>query len=211
MSVVSAAKSRARDRPLTATALLSVVGYVLVIGTFAGALPIYPEVSRAGVHLLGDLIAVVNAAATVSLVLGWRWIRRNEVRKHKLAMSTAFALILVFLVLYLLKVGGGGRKDFVGPSLWYGAYLAMLAVHIVLSIVSVPVVLYALTLGLTHTPAELRGDTPHRRVGRIAAGAWITSLVLGVATYVMLNHVFAFEFVPAVLGLGTNPGLLGLG
>ncbi|MEF8757746.1 MAG: DUF420 domain-containing protein, partial [Halobacteriales archaeon] len=61
-------------------------------------------------------------------------------------------------------------------------------------IVAVPVVLYALILGLTHTPAELRNETPHRRIGRIAAGTWIVSLVLGVVTYVMLNHIYGYEF-----------------
>jgi putative membrane protein len=73
----------------------------------------------------------------------------------------------------------------------------MLAVHIVLSVVSVPVVLYALVLGLTHSPAELREETPHRRVGRIAASAWILSLSLGVVTYLLLNHVFDWRFVDA--------------
>jgi len=61
----------------------------------------------------------------------------------------------------------------------------------------VPVVLYALLLGLTHTPAELRESTAHKRVGRVAASAWILSLTLGVVTYVLLNHVYGYEFVPA--------------
>ena len=65
-----------------------------------------------------------------------------------------------------------------------------------LSVLSVPVVLYALTLGLTHTPAELREETPHRRVGRIAAGAWIVSLTLGIAAYLVLNYgPLEIEFV----------------
>jgi putative membrane protein len=116
-------------------------------------------------------------------------------------MASAFALILVFLALYLLKIGGGGTKEFVGPTGVYYAYLAMLAVHVVLSIVAVPVVLYALVLGLTHTPTELRESTPHRTVGRIAAGSWALSLSLGVVTYLLLNHVYGWEFVEAVVAL----------
>ena len=68
-------------------------------------------------------------------------------------------------------------------------YLAMLAIHIFLSVVSVPVVLYAAILGLTHTPSELR-ETNHARVGRIAAVAWSVSLALGIVTYLLLNHVY---------------------
>jgi putative membrane protein len=68
----------------------------------------------------------------------------------------------------------------------------MLAIHIILSVVSVPVVLYAIVLGLTHSPAELK-ETHHARVGRIAVSAWSLSLFLGIVTYVMLNHVYGWE------------------
>jgi putative membrane protein len=195
-----------RDHPRATVAVLSVVGYALVIGTFAGVVPreVFPDLTLAQVNLLSDAIAVVNTVATVLLVAGWRWIRRGEVRKHAAAMTSAFGLILVFLVMYLTKIGGGGTKEIVIASsgipgvpagIVYGAYLAMLAVHVLLSIVSVPVVLYALVLGITRTPEELRTETPHRTVGRIAAGAWICSLSLGVVTYLLLNHVYAWEYV----------------
>ena len=48
--------------------------------------------------------------------------------------------------MYLAKIGGGGTKEFVGPQFVYIPYLAMLAIHIVLSIVAVPVVLYAIVV-----------------------------------------------------------------
>ncbi|QFU83034.1 DUF420 domain-containing protein [Natronorubrum aibiense] len=188
------ARRRLRERPIGATILLTIVGYALVIGTFVLDIPIYPDLTIAQINLLTHAIAVINAAATVLLVAGWYWIRAGEVEKHRLAMVGAFTLILLFLVVYLVRVGGGGEKYFVGPDLYYYAYLAMLAIHILLSIVAVPVVLYALILGLTHTPAELR-NTVHAKVGRIAAGSWILSLVLGVVTYVMLNHIFSYEFM----------------
>lgn len=190
------ARQRARESPVKVTAVLSVVGYVLVLGTFAGVIPIYPDISINTVNLLSDAIAVVNSVATVSLALGWYWIRKGDVKKHRVAMLTSFSLIIVFLVLYLTKVGGaGGEKHILVDGLPYYAYLIMLAVHIILSVVSVPVVLFALVLGLTHTPAELK-QTAHAKVGRIAASAWIVSLVLGVVTYVMLNHIYHWE-IPA--------------
>jgi len=193
----SSADNAAKRHPLAVTALLSVVGYAAVIGTFLGVVPgsMFPELSLWAVNRLSDGIALVNAVNVLVIAAGWRWIRRDEVKKHAGAMVTSFVLILVFLVLYLTKIGGGGTKEFVGPALAYYPYLAMLAIHIVLSIVSVPVVLYALVLGVTHTPAELRNETPHRRVGRIAASAWLLSLALGVVTYLLLNHAFSWEYV----------------
>jgi putative membrane protein len=175
-----------------------VLGYVLVLGTFAGILPIYPDLARSTVDLFSHAIAVVNTVALTALLLGWRWIRNGEVRKHRGAMLTAFALILLFLVLYLTKLGGGGEKHIAASGLVYYAYIVMLAIHVVLSAVSVPVVVHAVVLGLTHTPAELR-DTPHARVGRIAVAAWSLSLALGIVTYLLLNHVYGVEKYVAAL------------
>jgi len=188
----------AKAHPRATAAALTVVGYGLVLGTFAGVVPaaVFPDLTLAQVNLLSHAIAAVNAVTTVLLVAGWYFVRTDRVKRHAAAMTTAFVLILVFLVLYLTKVGGGGTKEFVGPTLPYYAYLATLAVHVLLSILAVPVVLYALVLGLTHAPAELR-ETNHRRVGRVAASSWILSLTLGVVAYVLLNHVYGWEFVAA--------------
>jgi len=189
-----------REHPLGVTAVLSAVGYALVGGAFAGVLPIFPPLSDATVVLFSDAIAVVNSFALTSLLVGWYFIRNGEIRRHRAAMITAFLLIGLFLVLYLWKVGGGFEKSFVVPEGAFLAgyagiiepvYLAMLGVHIFLSVVSVPVVLFAIVLGLTHTPEELR-DTPHARIGRAAVLAWSVSLFLGIVTYVMLNHVYGW-------------------
>ena len=191
-------KRWAKEHTVAATAVLSAVGYAVVIATFAGVLP-YPNVSLDTVNLLAHAIAAVNAVTLVCILAGWRWIRRGEVEKHRAAMVSAFSLIILFLVIYLFKVGGGGTKEFVGPTAVRNyVYLPMLAVHLVLSIVSVPVVIYAVTLGVTHTPDELR-ETPHARVGRIAAGAWSLSLFLGVVAYVLLNHVYDWNYLGLLL------------
>ncbi|AHG03464.1 hypothetical protein HALDL1_07530 [Halobacterium sp. DL1] len=190
----------ARAHPRRVTAVLSVVGYALVIGAFEGLIPLFPELSRETVVLFSDLIAVVNTLALTSLLVGWRFIRRGDVRRHRVAMLTAFSLICAFLVLYLWKVGGGFEKSIVireGQFLYAYAgtvelvYFAMLAIHILLSVLAVPVVLYAVVLGLTRTPEELR-ETSHAKYGRVAVASWSLSLFLGVVTYWLLNHVYAW-------------------
>lgn len=196
--VPKSVKKVSKEHNLAATVFLSALGYAVVIATFAGALP-YPDISLGAVNLMAHAIAAVNTATLLCILAGWRWIRRGEVRKHRAAMISAFSLIILFLLIYLFKVGGGGTKEFVGPTLVRNyLYLPMLAVHLVLSIVSVPVVVYAIVLGLTHTPEELR-ETPHARVGRVAASAWSLSLFLGVIAYVLLNHVYSWEYLGLVL------------
>jgi putative membrane protein len=192
MAVTRQVRNGIRARPATITALLSVVGYALVIGTFAGVIDVYPDLSNATVNLLTHLIAVINTLALASLLAGIYFIKNRDYQNHARAMLSAFTLIMLFLVVYLFRVGGGFEKAIVAPDLVRNVYLSMLAVHILLSVVSVPVVLYVVLLGLTHSPTEL-AETLKARVGRIAASAWILSLFLGVVTYLLLNHVYGSE------------------
>lgn len=186
--------SLVKTHPRATVAVLTVVGYALVVGTLYVGLPVYPTISESTVNLLADAIAVVNSLTVGCLLAGWYAIRQGNVRRHRALMITAFSLILLFLVMYLLKTGGGGRKEFVGPDTAALFYFAMLAIHIVLSIVSVPLVLYNVVIGITHTTAEIR-ETAHARVGRVAVAVWSVSLTLGVFAYVLLNHVYGYEFV----------------
>jgi putative membrane protein len=190
----------AREHPRALAAVLTVVGYTVVLGTLYADTGLYPEISEATVDLLSHAIAVVNAATVVSLLAGVYFIRTGRIRKHRAAMVTAFVLILVFLVMYLLKTGGGGRKEIIAGAPLRGVYLGMLGIHIVLSVLAVPFVLYAITLGLTRTPAELKA-TAHARVGRIAVTAWLVSLVLGIVAYLMLTFYYGPEQIEFVRGM----------
>lgn len=192
MAVTTRVRAGIRARPAAITAVLTVLGYVLVIGTFAGWIDIYPDLSEGMVDLLTHLIAVINTVALACLIAGVYFIRNREIQKHALAMLASFALIMLFLVVYLFRVGGGFEKAIIAPDLVTAVYLVMLAIHIVLSIVAMPVVLYAVLLGVTHTPAEL-AETLKGRAGRIAASAWILSLALGIVTYLLLNHAYDNE------------------
>jgi putative membrane protein len=196
----ASARGPVKNHPLAVTGILSVVGYVLVLGSFAGVVDLFPPIGEETVLLFSDVIAVVNSLALIALLVGYGLIRRGDVRRHRAAMLTAFTLILAFLVLYLWKIGGGFEKSIViRESQFLGAYagiiepiyLAMLAIHILLSAIAVPVVIYPVVLGLTHTPAEL-AETAHARVGRIAVASWSLSLFLGVVTYFLLNHVYSW-------------------
>ncbi|WP_435097743.1 DUF420 domain-containing protein [Halarchaeum sp. P4] len=190
----------ARAHPRRVTAVVSAVGYALVIGTFAGVLPIFPDIGRQTVLLFSDAIAVINTCALTALLLGYYFVRRGKVRAHRAAMLTAFALILLFLVVYLWKVGGGFEKEIVieqgqflaaYADVVYPLYLAMLAVHILLSALAVPVVVHAVVIGLSHDVSEIP-DTDHPIAGKLAVASWSLSLFLGVVTYWMLNHVYSW-------------------
>lgn len=184
----------AERNPVWVTAGITAVAYAIVLGSFADLLPIYPELTRATIDLLSHVTAVANAVTIVSIVLGLYWISKGRIRAHAGAMTVATLSILVFLVLYLTRIGGGGQKALAGDphAAVEFAYLAMLAVHILLSILAVPLVVLAIVLALSVPTAEL-GRTRHPRIGRIAAVTWLVSLVLGIGAYLILNHVVGAE------------------
>ena len=215
MAIAETVRSRMREKPRVVTAVVTLVAYTVVLGAFAGLVPA-PELSTDTTHLFSHIIAVINTVALGAILAGWWYVRQGRVRRHRTAMVVATVLIVLFLVIYIWQQAGGFTKGFVvqdgAPLAAYaefvrGAYLVMLAIHILLSILAVPLVVYALVLGLTHSLAELP-NTPHPRVGWWAALTWTTSLALGILTYLLLNHVYDWEVALLVLLAGTRP-LLG--
>lgn len=198
------ARTWAASHPRIVTTVLSLLGYAIVAASFTGLLSL-PSLQTETVTLFSHLIAIINTIALGFLVGGVRFIKNGDVERHRFAMLTAFVLILLFLTLYVWKQAGGFTKELVVTQghlfgeyagLVSSVYIVMLAIHVLLSIVAVPFVIHAIVLGLTQ-PREVLPETVHPAVGRIAVVAWSTSLALGVVTYLMLNHVYAWEPIGA--------------
>lgn len=183
---------RVREHVPALTGVLSVISLALVFGA---ALQVFPPdaIPRAPAWVL-DAIPHVNALvslfAIASITAGWRFARRTEFRKHRATMLASLVLFVTFLVLYLYKVTISGPAPFPGPVFVYRfAYLPLLAIHVGLAIVCVPLLYYVLLLALTR-PTSALPDTDHRRVGRVAASLWIVSFALGIVVYALLYLVY---------------------
>lgn len=186
-----------RDRKIL---LPASVALTLGIYAFLGYLLLFTEKPEALsapqallVNTLPHAIALVNSVALAALLLGWASIKRYDVKRHRVFMLVAVVLIVSFLVMYVTRISLGGVKKFLGPELIYlYVYLPMLTIHVTLSIVSVPLVIYNALSGLLLSPEEIP-KTKHPRVGRVAVYAWSVSLALGVAVYFLLNYSFLFS------------------
>jgi len=187
MAVATEIKEGVKAHTLAVAAVITVVGYALVMNAFEQIVPIFPTIPESTVRLLSSVIVVINAATLTTLLAGVYFIKQRQIDRHRAAMVTAVVLEFGFLVLYLWKVGGGGELYIQASGAFKMAYLAILAVHLVCSALAVPVVVYAVLLGLTHTPSEL-AETSHARVGRIAVLVWSISLALGIVTSGMLRY-----------------------
>ncbi|MFC7199038.1 DUF420 domain-containing protein [Halospeciosus flavus] len=180
-----------RRHTVAVAAVVSLVAIGVVVATVrgfvpAGVLPRWPAL----VHAAPTINVGLSIVAIVTISLGWHWARTHEIRKHRLAMVTSTVLFATFLGLYLYHIVVAGTTGFPGPEAVYQfVYLPILVVHMLLAMCCIPLVVYALLLGVTHSTDELP-RTPHPRVGRVAASLWIVSFALGVVVYLLLHVVY---------------------
>jgi putative membrane protein len=173
------------------TVLLSVVSLGLVFAAAGGVVPdsALPSAPDAFIDAIPHVNAAISLLAIGVIGYGWRAIRRGNVARHRAAMGSAFLLFGLFLVLYLYRVALIGPREFPGPAtLETFAYLPILAIHILLAVVCVPLLYYVLLLALTR-PIEEIPLTDHPRFGRITATLWLVSFSLGVVVYALLYVV----------------------
>lgn len=172
-------------------ALLSVCALALVIAAAGGRIPAstVPAVPEALLSAIPTVNVALSIVAIGTIAAGWRAIRRGDVTRHRTLMVVSFSLFGLFLTLYLYRlVATGGAAGFSGPRAVYRyLYLPILAGHIGLAMVCIPLLFYTLLLALSHEVRALR-ETAHARIGRIVAPLWMVSFGLGIVVY-LLNRV----------------------
>lgn len=132
---------------------------------------------------LPALNATLNAIATVLLALGWVFIRRREIARHRICMLFAFATSALFLTSYLIYHAQVGSVPFRGQGVIRVVYFAILISHIVLAAAILPLALMTLSRALAK-----RFDR-HRRIARWTLPLWLYVSVTGVVIYFMLYQL----------------------
>ncbi|MDZ7746379.1 MAG: DUF420 domain-containing protein [Halobacteriales archaeon] len=181
-----------RGRVREWTVLLSVVSLALVFGAALGVIPraLLPSAPAIVFDAIPHVNAVLSTLAIVSIATGVAAARRGEYKRHRQLMVVSLLLFAGFLVLYLYKVAVRGPASFPGPAtVEQYLYLPLLAVHILLAVICIPLLYYVFLLAATRPIAEVF-DTRHRQVARVAALLWIVSFVLGNVVYLLLYVVY---------------------
>lgn len=181
----------ARGRVPELAAGLTLVSLALVFGAVGGVVP-SAALPRVGVliDVAPHLNAAVSLTAIVTIAYGVRAVRSGDVARHRVAMLTTTALFFVFLAVYLYRISLVGPAAFAGPGVVYRfVYLPLLSIHVLLAILSVPLVYYVLLLAVTRPVAALR-ESPHPRVGRVAASLWFVAFALGLVVYALLYVLY---------------------
>jgi putative membrane protein len=130
---------------------------------------------------LPALNATLNGLAAISLLVGYTFIRSHKIEAHRVAMITAFAFSTLFLVSYILHHALHGDVRYPAHAALRSIYLPLLASHIILAIVALPLVLVTFFFSLS------RRIPQHRKVARWTFPLWLYVSVTGVITFVMLR------------------------
>jgi len=132
---------------------------------------------------LPSINATLNGTSAVLLLVGYRALRAKRIPVHRFAMQAAFVTSTIFLVCYLTRVYLTGTHRFPGGGWMKAVYLSILFSHMVLAVVTVPLVLRTLYLARAARFAE------HRKIAKFTFPVWMYVSVTGVIVYVMLYHL----------------------
>jgi putative membrane protein len=130
---------------------------------------------------LPALNAILNGLSAVALLIGFTFIKARNIKAHRAAMITAFIFSSLFLVSYILHHALHGDVRYPAHGDFRTFYLWLLASHIILAVVALPLILITFFFSLS-------GRIPqHRKVARFTFPLWLYVSVTGVVTYVMLR------------------------
>lgn len=146
--------------------------------TLAASTSIFPPVN-----------ASLNAVSAVFLLLGFWFIKNGNKEAHKKSMFGALICSAIFLTCYVYYHYTSGHTNF--PKEYPTArivYLSILAPHVLLAVVNVPLVIITVH-------AAIKGNfEKHRKFAKVTLPIWLFVSVTGVIVYFMVYQ----WFVPTV-------------
>ena len=141
------------------------------------------------ISVLPPLQAALNMTAACLAGAAYFFVRRRNRAVHKTLMITALVVSSLFLVFYLYYHYQVGNIPFAGKGAIRPIYFSVLASHVVLAILMVPMILAAVTFAV-----QGRFDR-HLRIARWTLLVWVYVSVTGVLIYLL-----AFQFYPPTPG-----------
>ena len=132
---------------------------------------------------LPALNATLNATSALLLVIGYAFIRRGQIRRHRAVMIAACVVSTLFLTSYVIYHANIGSKPFQGRGPVRVVYFTILLTHVVLAAAVVPLAIITLSRGLRE-----RFDR-HVAIARWTFPIWLYVSITGVIVYVMLYRL----------------------
>jgi putative membrane protein len=180
---MTAVASASSSRSGTAPAIVCILAVSAAASLFLfWLIYIHPATAASAQYaFLPAINAVFNGLAATALLIGNTFIRAHRIKQHRASMITAFVFSTLFLIGYIAHHALHGDVRYPLHAAFRTFYLSLLASHILLAVIALPLVLVTFFFSLT-------GRIPqHRRVARWTFPIWLYVSITGVATYVMLR------------------------
>lgn len=171
------------SRPGTGRAIAAILGISAAASLFLfWLIYIHPAAaSSAEYAFLPAMNAMFNGLAAIALLIGFTFIRARRIAAHRASMITAFGFSNLFLIGYIAHHALHGDVRYPLHAALRTFYLWLLASHILLAVIALPMILVTFFFSLT-------GRFPqHRKIARWTFPLWLYVSVTGVITYVMLR------------------------
>lgn len=133
---------------------------------------------------LPPIYATTNAITAVILVAAVIAIKNGNRKLHERLMTTAIALSVAFLVMYVAYHMTSDSTKFGGEGTIRFAYFFILITHIILSIAIIPLVL------ITYVRALANKFDKHKIIAKITFPIWLYVAVTGVIVYLMISPYY---------------------
>lgn len=138
----------------------------------------------APLDMLPPIYATINGATAILLVVAVMQIKRGNKRKHQILMKINILLSLLFLIMYIAYHVTSEMAIYGGVGISRSVYYFILASHIILSGIVVPLVLF------TYKHAALGQYVKHRKLAKITFPIWLYVAVTGVVVYLMISPYY---------------------
>lgn len=129
---------------------------------------------------LPPIYATINGITAIILVVAVLAIKNGKTNLHKQLMTTAIALSVAFLVMYVAYHMTSDSTKFGGEGMIRNVYFFILISHILLSIAVIPLVL------ITYVRALAERFDKHKKIAKITFPIWLYVAVTGVVVYLMI-------------------------
>lgn len=135
---------------------------------------------------LPPIYATINGITAVVLVAGVLAIKNGKRKLHERLMTTAIALSLAFLMMYVAYHMTSDSTKFGGEGIIRPIYFFILISHILLSIAVIPLVL------ITYVRALAERFDRHKKIAKITFPIWLYVAVTGVIVYLMIAPYYVY-------------------
>ncbi len=135
-------------------------------------------------HFLPPIYAIINGLTAIVLIAGVLAIKNGNRQLHQRLMTTAIALSVVFLVMYIAYHLTTDSTKFGGEGFVRLIYFFILISHIALSIAVIPLVM------ITYVRALAEKFDTHKKIAKITFPIWLYVAVTGVVVYLMISPYY---------------------